>query len=80
MDVGISLYAGEAEGRLDVVLRDVWEGTPQRLYNYLDDLPELTNAVVPFLPKGKFQKSLVNMGSFDAGRGCPFQCSFCTIY
>ncbi len=79
MDMGISLYAGEAEGRLDVVLRDVWEGTPQRLYNYLDDLPELTNAVVPFLPKGKFQKSLVNMGSFDAGRGCPFQCSFCTI-
>ncbi len=79
MDMGISLYAGEAEGRLDVVLRDVWDGTLPRLYNHLDDLPELTNAVVPFLPKGKFQKSLVNMGSFDAGRGCPFQCSFCTI-
>jgi len=79
MDMGISLYAGEAEGRLDEVLRDVWEGTLPPLYNHLDDLPELTNAVVPFLPKGKFQKSLVNMGSFDAGRGCPFQCSFCTI-
>ena len=79
MDMGISLYAGEAEGRLDVVLRDVWDGTLPRLYNHLDDLPELNNAVVPFLPKGKFQKSLVNMGSFDAGRGCPFQCSFCTI-
>jgi len=79
MEMGITLYAGEAEGRLDVVLRDVWSGQLPRMYNYLEDLPELTNAVVPFLPKGNFQKSLVNMGSFDAGRGCPFQCSFCTI-
>jgi Radical SAM superfamily len=79
MDMGMTLYAGEAEGRLDVVLQDVWEGKLQPLYNYLDDLPELPNAVVPFLPKGKFKRSLVSMGSFDAGRGCPFQCSFCTI-
>ena len=79
MEMGITLFAGESEGRLDGVLRDVWEQKLPRLYNYLDDLPEITNAVVPFLPKGKFTKSLVNMGSFDAGRGCPFQCSFCTI-
>ncbi|MDT7041266.1 B12-binding domain-containing radical SAM protein [Candidatus Nitronereus thalassa] len=79
MDMGITLYAGEAEGRLDSLLRDVWEDRLQPLYNYLDDLPELSNAVVPFLPKGKFTRSLVSMGSFDAGRGCPFQCSFCTI-
>lgn len=79
MDMGVSLYAGESEGRLDILLRDVWEQNLQPLYNYLDDLPELSNAIVPFLPRGKFDRSLVKMGSFDAGRGCPFQCSFCTI-
>lgn len=79
MDMGITLYAGEAEGRLEVLLQDMWEGKPQPIYNYLDDLPELDGAQVPFLPKGKFSKSIFSLGSFDAGRGCPFQCSFCTI-
>ncbi|MDA0739125.1 MAG: hypothetical protein O2999_08125 [Nitrospirae bacterium] len=51
MDMGITIYAGEAEGRFDDVLRDVWGGQVKPLYNYLDDLPELTGAVVPFLPK-----------------------------
>ena len=79
MDMGITIYAGEAEGRLDVVFRDVWEGKLKPLYNYLDDLPELTGAVIPFLPKEHIEKTIEGLGSLDAGRGCPFQCSFCTI-
>lgn len=79
MDMGITIYAGEAEGRFDDVLRDVWGGQVKPLYNYLDDLPELTGAVVPFLPKEHIEKTVEGLGSFDAGRGCPFQCSFCTI-
>ena len=27
MDLGISLFAGEAEGRLEEVLRDAWQGS-----------------------------------------------------
>jgi hypothetical protein len=27
MDLGVSLFAGEAEGRLEIVLRDAWNGT-----------------------------------------------------
>jgi len=79
MDMGIAIYAGEAEGRFDMVLRDVWEGKLNPLYNYLDDLPELAGAVVPFLPKEYLEKTIEGLGSLDAGRGCPFQCSFCTI-
>ncbi len=35
MDMGVSIYAGEAEeGRLDEVLLDAWNGTLKPLYNY----------------------------------------------
>src|SRR4029078_7121687 len=43
-------------------------------------LPGLaTIAPPPFLPYDFVQRTVGNVTSFDAGRGCPFQCSFCTI-
>src|ERR1017187_9366936 len=79
MDLGISLFAGEAEGRLDEVLRDAWRDELKPLYNYLADLPALEGAPIPFLPEARVRRTGGNMTSFDAGRGCPFLCSFCTI-
>jgi radical SAM superfamily enzyme YgiQ (UPF0313 family) len=35
--------------------------------------------VTPFLPGNSVRKTIGNVTTFDAGRGCPFQCSFCTI-
>ena len=77
--LGISLFAGEAEGRLDQVLRDAWNGKLKPLYNYMDDLPNLEGTPVPILPAQRVQRTTGHLTSFDAGRGCPFQCSFCTI-
>jgi hypothetical protein len=79
MDLGISLFAGEAEGRLDLVLRDAWNGTLKPLYNYMDDLPSLTGVPMPILPAYRVKRTGGKITTFDAGRGCPFQCSFCTI-
>jgi Radical SAM superfamily len=80
MDCGISLFAGEAEeGRLDQVLRDAWQGSLKPLYNYLSNLPSLEDAPVPMLPAPTIRGTIGKYTSFDAGRGCPFQCSFCTI-
>ena len=78
-ELGISMFAGEAEGRLDEVLRDAWRNELKPLYNYLPDLPALEGAPIPFLPEGRIRRTGGNMTSFDAGRGCPFLCSFCTI-
>jgi hypothetical protein len=39
--LGISIFAGEAEGRLDEVLRDACAGTLKPLYNFMDDLPSI---------------------------------------
>ncbi|MGO9422995.1 B12-binding domain-containing radical SAM protein [Roseiarcus sp.] len=79
LDLGISLFAGEAEGRFADVLRDAAAGTLRPIYNYLDNLPNLDGATTPFLPKDKVGRSIGMISSFDAGRGCPFLCSFCTI-
>jgi hypothetical protein len=80
MDLGISLFAGEAEeGRMDQVLRDAWQGQLQPLYNYLANLPSLEGAPMPMLPASTIRGTIGKYTSFDAGRGCPFQCSFCTI-
>ena len=78
-ELGISLFAGEAEGRLDVVLRDALVGQLKPLYNYMDDLPGLQGAPPPMLPAQRIERTGGRLTSFDAGRGCPFQCSFCTI-
>ncbi len=77
--LGISLFAGEAEFRLDAVLRDAAAGTLKPLYNFMDDLPGLEGAPKPFLPAERIERTAGRLSSFDAGRGCPFQCSFCTI-
>jgi len=79
LDLGIHLYAGEAEGRMAEVLRDVAAGQAKPIYKYLSDLPEMAAAVFPILPRSVVTRVAGHYSSFDAGRGCPFQCSFCTI-
>ena len=79
LDLGIHLFAGEAEGRMAEVLRDVAAGTAKPIYNYLNDMPEMAAAVYPILPRAVVTRVAGHYSSFDAGRGCPFQCSFCTI-
>jgi len=75
---GVTLFAGEAEGRMEQLLTDAYDGRLQPLYNFLDDLPDLRGQVVPLLPR-EVVKGYMLESPFDAGRGCPFQCSFCTI-
>jgi radical SAM superfamily enzyme YgiQ (UPF0313 family) len=79
LDLGITLFAGEAEDRAAGLLRDIAAGEAKPIYNYLDDLPNLANAAWPLLPRPIVTRLFGHYTSFDAGRGCPFQCSFCTI-
>ncbi len=78
--MGISFFAGEAEARrLDTVLRDAWAGSLAPLYNFMDDLPSLEGEPPPILPREHVQRTSGSLSSVDLGRGCPYQCSFCTI-
>src|SRR5262249_24968431 len=78
--LGISFFAGESEeGRLDEVLRAAWSGTLKPLYNHMDKLPSLDCEPPPFLPRKHVARTSGQLSSIDLGRGCPYQCSFCTI-
>src|SRR3954453_18312184 len=79
LDLGISMFAGELEGRMDLILKDTANGTLKPIYNYLKDLPSLESEPTPILPVSHLKKTFQALASFDAGRGCPYQCSFCTI-
>ena len=79
-EMGIVFFAGEAEqGRLEEVLRDAYRGTLKPLYNHMNDLPSLEGEPPPFLPQKHVRRTSGSLSSIDLGRGCPYQCSFCTI-
>ena len=77
--LGIVMFAGEAEGRLSRVLQDAAAGRLAPIYNFLTDLPGLEGMPVPILPRKHVRRTIGVSTTFDAGRGCPYQCSFCTI-
>ena len=77
--MGISIFAGEAEEHLDEVLIDAYAGKLKPLYNSMNDMPALEGAPLPLLKRERVRRTAGAMTSFDAGRGCPYQCSFCTI-
>ncbi len=79
LDLGISLYAGEGEGRLHLFYLDALNEDLKPIYNYMNDLPGIDNQPTPYLPESMVRRYGGSVACFDAGRGCPFQCSFCTI-
>jgi radical SAM family protein len=80
LDMGCFIFAGEAEeGRLEQVIRDALNGELEPIYNFMSDLPGLEDVPTPHLPASVVNRTFGANTSFDAGRGCPFQCSFCTI-
>jgi len=79
VDLGITLFAGEAEGRLDDILCAADQGRLKPIYNFIADQPHLEDRPLPYLPARHVRRYAEAIGSFDAGRGCPFSCSFCTI-
>jgi hypothetical protein len=79
-EMGISMFIGEAEdGRMDEVLRDAYAGKLKRRYDYRDQMPSLEGAPIPILGPDEVSRTFGTYSSLDLGRGCPFQCSFCTI-
>jgi radical SAM superfamily enzyme YgiQ (UPF0313 family) len=80
IDAGVTLVLGEVEDRWGDILKDVLAGRLQPVYNLLRDLPDLSDQPLPRASAATQRKFvLTGSGTIDAGRGCPFFCSFCTI-
>ena len=79
LDLGFSIFAGEAEGRFPEGLQDAAAGSLKQIHNYFDDITNTLGAPSQILPPSTINSTRGVLTSFDSGRGCPFQCSFCTI-
>jgi len=80
-NAGVILVAGEAEGgHWEQVLRDAIQNRLKPVYNFLNDIPDISKAPFPRInPKHQRHYALQHFGTLDCGRGCPFGCSFCTV-
>ncbi len=80
MSRGITLVAGEVEGgRLPAVAEDVLRGRAQPLYNFLNPTPDLFDVPIPRITRDEFENFASRFTTIDTGRGCVFNCDFCTI-
>lgn len=80
VDAGVTLVAGEAEGKWEMLLRDALEDSLRPVYNFLEDKPDISEAPMPRIPEKLLNRYAVqHFTTLDCGRGCPFQCTFCTV-
>jgi radical SAM superfamily enzyme YgiQ (UPF0313 family) len=80
MDDGVAIVKGEVEETWGDILRDAINGQLKPLYDFVDDKPDLYTKPIPILDTRLMKRFAVsNFGTIDCGRGCPFNCSFCTI-
>lgn len=79
-NAGVTLVAGEVEGRWEMIIGDALRGELKPIYNYLSDPPDLRSAPMPVFPKNLLNSYAVSrFATLDCGRGCPYACSFCTV-
>jgi hypothetical protein len=80
LDAGVTLVLGEVEGRWAGILLDALADRLQPIYNFLGAPPDLTGMPLPRAARSTQKRFVMaRNGTIDAGRGCPFACSFCTI-
>jgi radical SAM superfamily enzyme YgiQ (UPF0313 family) len=80
MDEGVTIVKGEVEETWAALLEDALAGRLKPLYDFVDDKPDLFTKPIPLLDKKLMKRFMAsNFGTIDCGRGCPFNCSFCTI-
>lgn len=80
IDQGVSVVKGEVEETWGEILRDALNDSLNPVYDFLDRKPDIYNQPIPMIDR-KLMKRFIksNFGTIDCSRGCPFNCSFCSI-
>ena len=80
LEQGVTIVKGEVEETWGDLLADAVNGQLQPMYDYLNHKPDLYTKPIPAIRKRYLRKFIApNFGTLDCGRGCPFECTFCTI-
>jgi len=79
LDAGVTLVHGEIEETWGGILKDALSGRLAPRYD-IHERPGLQDAPLPRIPDHYMRRfAYPNMATVDVGRGCPFNCSFCSI-
>lgn len=80
MNEGITIVKGEVEETWGDLLADAIQDRLKPLYDFTKEKPDLSGKPLPVIRTEYLRKFIAsNFGTLDCGRGCPFECSFCTI-
>lgn len=80
LDAGVTIVKGEVEDVWAKLLGDAAADRLRPLYDFLGAKPDLSEKPLPMIRREYLHKFVAsNFGTLDCGRGCPFECSFCTI-
>ncbi|HEX8872527.1 MAG TPA: radical SAM protein [Candidatus Acidoferrum sp.] len=80
MDAGVTIVKGEVEEVWGDLLADAAHGRLRPMYDFLNAKPDLYEKPIPAIRRKYLRKfAASNFGTMDCGRGCPFECTFCTI-
>ena len=83
MEHADSVFLGEVEGRFAVVLSDLKQGCLKKVYNYMNELPDINSV-------GTARREILNRDLYNyrdvqmfdlvhASRGCKFNCFPCSV-
>ncbi len=80
IDIGVSVVKGEVEETWGDILRDAWGNCLKPIYDFLGCKPDLYRQPIPIIERKYLRRFITsNFGTIDCSRGCPFNCSFCSI-
>jgi len=78
-EAGVSLFAGELEPHIDNLLADIWAGTVKPFYDCMKPGADLGTSPKQRAAHDLAARTVDRYYGMEAGRGCPFVCSFCTV-
>ncbi|MEZ5993093.1 MAG: radical SAM protein [Planctomycetota bacterium] len=80
VDIGVHVVRGEVDARWGEILTLLLNGTLPTWFDLLTEQPDLSRLPLPVTDGHYMHRFAVSdLGTIDASRGCPFNCSFCTI-
>ena len=80
IDCGVTVVKGEVEETWGDILRDAAEDRLKPLYDFLGCKPDIYDRPLPKVEQQYLKRFIIsNFGTIDCSRGCPFNCSFCSI-
>jgi len=80
LDIGVTMVKGEVEDSWGDILRDALHDRLKPVYDFLASKPDLSHQPVPKSLSSYMRRFVTSrFGTIDCSRGCPFNCSFCTI-